>query len=209
MLRRIDVPFRVRHQTENATAGVADTCHVGVGAIRVVRERQHFILHTALLSPGIANCQTALLSQLVQDFTAGGDKLAFRMSHRQVHPLDLPQEDARCLTWTGHASVQLRWDAQELKETAALKMRFSVAKAPTGPITLSALGEKAKGPIDLVPTMKLAEGKGMRDLEVPLSCIADGAISGIELASGAAFVFELETISVVPQAAQMDCTGPF
>ena len=119
------------------------------------------------------------------------------------------QEDARRLTWTGPASVQLRWDAQELKETAALKMRFSVAKAPTGPITLSALGEKAKGPIDLAPTMKLAEGKGMRDLEVPLSCIADGAISGIELASGAAFVFELETISVVPQAAQMDCTGPF
>ena len=119
------------------------------------------------------------------------------------------QEDARRLTWTAPASLQLRWDAQELPQTAALKMRVSVANAPLAAITLKALGEKAKASLDLTPTMKLVEGKGMRDIEVPLACISDGAIAGIELASAGAFVFELETISVVPQAAQMDCTGPF
>ncbi|WP_369026993.1 glycoside hydrolase family 3 N-terminal domain-containing protein [Qipengyuania sp. RANM35] len=119
------------------------------------------------------------------------------------------QEDARRLTWTAPASLQLRWDAQELPQTAALTMRVSVAKAPASAITLKALGDKAKGPLDLTPTMKLVEGKGMRDVEIPLACIADGAISGVEIASAGAFVFELETIGVVPQAAQMDCTGPF
>lgn len=119
------------------------------------------------------------------------------------------QEDARRLTWTAPASLQLRWDTQELPQTAALKMRVSVVKAPVAAITLKALGEKAKAPLDLTPTMKLVERKGMRDIEVPLACISDGAIAGIELASAGAFVFELESIGVVPQAAQMDCTGPF
>lgn len=119
------------------------------------------------------------------------------------------QEDARRLTWTAPASVQLRWDAHELPPTAALAMRLSVAKAPASGVSLKALGDKAKGSLDLTPTMKLVEGKGMRDIEIPLACIADGAIAGIELTSTGAFVLELESIGVVPKAAQMDCTGPF
>ena len=119
------------------------------------------------------------------------------------------QEDARRLEWSAPATVQLRWDAAELPETAALKMRFSVANAPQSPLTLSALGEGSKDALDLTSTFKLAEGKGMREMEVPLACLVEGEIAGIELASAGTFVFELDSISVVKQATQMDCTGPF
>ncbi|MEZ5681717.1 MAG: glycoside hydrolase family 3 N-terminal domain-containing protein [Erythrobacter sp.] len=119
------------------------------------------------------------------------------------------QEDARRLAWSAPASVQLRWDAADLPATAAFKMHFSVAQAPRTSLTLAALGDGSRGPIDLTSTFKLAEGKGMREMEVPLACLTDGKIAGIELASAGAFVFELDSISVVKQATQMDCTGPF
>lgn len=119
------------------------------------------------------------------------------------------QEDARRLSWSGPASVQLRWDPATLPDTAALKMRFSVDRAPKFPLGLAALGEGSKATLDLTSTFKLAEGKGLREMEVPLACLTEGKIAGIELASAGTFVFELDSISVVKQATQMDCTGPF
>ncbi|WP_341713445.1 glycoside hydrolase family 3 N-terminal domain-containing protein [Erythrobacter sp.] len=119
------------------------------------------------------------------------------------------QEDARRLQWSGPATLQLRWDALPFPETAALSMRVQVEHRPSGTVTLKALGANAAGSRDLTSTFSLVEGKGMRELEVPLSCLATGDITGIEIASSDAFVFELDSIKVVPQAAQMDCTGPF
>lgn len=119
------------------------------------------------------------------------------------------QEDARRITFTGPAAIRFMWSAQEFPEGAAVAMRYQVANRPTAPVKLAALGDDANEGIDLSSTFALAEGKGWREMEVPLACLADGEISGLTLASGGAFVFDLESIRVVPQAAQMDCTGPF
>jgi beta-glucosidase len=119
------------------------------------------------------------------------------------------QEDARRLTWTGPDALQIRWDPRHLPEAGAFKMRFRLDHAPTAPLHLKALGPNGTGPIDVTSTFKLAEGKGLREMEVPLACLAKGDISGLELASAGEFVFELDSIRIVPQATQMDCTGPF
>ncbi len=119
------------------------------------------------------------------------------------------QEDARRISFNGPAAMRFLWDAQAFPETAALAMRYQVAAHPSAMVTLSAIGENAGPGLDLASSFTLAEGKGWREMEVPLSCLAEGAVSGFSLASTAAFVFDVQSIRIVPQVADRDCTGPF
>lgn len=119
------------------------------------------------------------------------------------------QEDARRMAFNGPAAVRFLWDRQSFPEGAALAIRYQVATRPAGPVVLTAIGQTSDNGLDLTSTLTLAEGKGWRDMEVPLGCLAAGELSGFSLASDAAFVFDVQSIRIVPQAADRDCTGPF
>lgn len=119
------------------------------------------------------------------------------------------QEDARRIAFTGPAAMRLLFEERDFPSQAAVKIRYQVHARPAAPVLLTALASDAAAGIDLTPTFALAQGKGWREAEVPLACLATGDIAGLNLASADAFVFDLETIRVVPQATQMDCTGPF
>lgn len=119
------------------------------------------------------------------------------------------QEDARRISFSGAAAMRFLWDGQAFPEGAALAMRYQVAARPAAAVALSAIGDNARPGLDLASSFTLAEGKGWREMEVPLACLANGEIAGVSLASAAAFVFDVQTIRIVPQAADRDCTGPF
>lgn len=120
------------------------------------------------------------------------------------------QEDARSVTWTGpNAPLLLKWPSRKLPEAAAIEFRIRVANAPATPINLKAIGDNAGDGVDLAASMKLAEGKDWRTVQVPVACLANDEIDGISIASASAFSFDLENIRIVPQAADLDCTGAF
>ena len=102
MLCRVNMTFGVRHQTKHASARIANTGDVRIRTIRIVRKRQDFVFDTPLpctplRSSGVADGQPSLLPKLRQDSFAGSNKLSFGMRHRQIHPLDIFQENARCV----------------------------------------------------------------------------------------------------------------
>ena len=119
------------------------------------------------------------------------------------------QEDARRVTFGDAAAMRFLFDEQAFPPSAGVEMTVRVSARPTAPVTLTAIGAGANAGIDLAPTLALAEGKDWRTLQVPLSCLADGAVKGISLASAAAFVFDVQTIRIVPQTTDTSCTGPF
>ncbi len=118
------------------------------------------------------------------------------------------QEDARRLSWTGPATLSLRWPQRDLPRTGAVEIRYQAANSPQAPVRLSAAARNAKQ-IDLTSTLALAAGKGWRSMQIPLACLAPDEIAGIALESAGAFVFEVESIRIAGQAADQDCTGPF
>ena len=119
------------------------------------------------------------------------------------------QEDARRVTFNTGAAMRFMFDEQAFPAGAGLEMTFRVNARPTAPVTLTAIGTGANAGTDLAPSLALAEGKDWRTLQVPLACLADGAVKGISLASAAAFVFDVQSIRIVPQTTDTSCTGPF
>lgn len=119
------------------------------------------------------------------------------------------QEDARRVSWTRPAMMRISWDARSFPQNAAVELRYQVAVRPAAGLRLSALANEPTHGADLTATLSLAEGKGWRIMKVPLACLAKGPVEGITLASEGAFAFDIETIQIVPQVADMDCTGPF
>jgi len=77
------------------------------------------------------------------------------------------------------------------------------------PIRLKVTSVNTSEGVDLAATPKLDEGKIWRSVQGPISCLANGDIDGISIASDAAYSFDLETIRVVPQASDTGCTGAF
>ena len=119
------------------------------------------------------------------------------------------QEDARRLVWSAPAALRFKFEGREFPEGAALAVTYQVANRPTGPFTLAAMGAGASSTVDLTQTLSLAEGKGWRTMEIPVKCLANGAVDGFLFNSQAAFTLDLQKVSVVPQSANTDCTGPF
>jgi len=119
------------------------------------------------------------------------------------------QEDARRLTWSAPASLQLRFPSRPFPRQGALAITYRLHDAPTSALRLSALGAASRGPVDLQPTLARGAGKDWQTLEVPLACFTDGDIAGIELASAGNLMLEMTKVRIVPQATDTDCNGPF
>jgi beta-glucosidase len=117
------------------------------------------------------------------------------------------QEDGRRVRWSAPADLAFKWNAMSLPATAGVTIRYRLDAIPTGTISLSAEGGERS--IDLTSSFNLGAGKGWRTMQVPLACLGVGELSGITLASAAAFEFELETMAIVPQTTGQDCSGPF
>jgi beta-glucosidase len=118
------------------------------------------------------------------------------------------QEDARRITWSDPAALQLRWPSRAFPAAGALSIRYRVHEAPTAPVRLRSLASGSTV-LDLQQTLARGAGKDWQGLEVPLACLGGPELSGIELASEGAFVFEVESIRIVPQATDTQCSGPF
>ena len=119
------------------------------------------------------------------------------------------QEDARRIAFSAPASLRLNWDERAFAASAGIEMTVRVNARPAGSLVLTALGPQANAGVDLAPTFALMEGKDWRTLQVPLACLAKGATTGISLASEGAFVFEVQSIRIVPKITDTSCTGPF
>ncbi len=161
------------------------------------------------LSKGLAIFTRGLSPAVVA--TAEGANLANlvgRSGTLSVSAFDIAaQEDGRRLRWTGPATLAFRWPERTLPQGAAITLRYRTEAVPSGPITLTASGRTAA--IDLTASFTLGAGKGWRTLQVPVVCLGSESASGLEITSGAAFVFEIESLNIVPQATDTDCSGPF
>lgn len=107
------------------------------------------------------------------------------------------QEDSRLLTWTGPASLTLRSDAAGQRD---LVIDYAVDRGPSGPVTLGAS-------LDLQQTFRVAEGKGWRQMRLPVRCL--GTAPWTLKASGP-LTMRISAISLVPSAGTAaDCKGIF
>ena len=117
------------------------------------------------------------------------------------------QEDGRRLRWNAPAQLKLNWNAMALPSTAGVTIRYRLETIPQGAITLAAADSERS--VDLTSSFNLGAEKGWRTMQVPLACLGTDKISGLRLASAAAFEFELESLALVPITTGQDCNGPF
>lgn len=119
------------------------------------------------------------------------------------------QEDARELTWNEPAVLALRWPGLSFPSEGALQIRYAVDRRPSGRASLSGLCNGCDEAIDLTSSFALAEGKGWREMRIPLRCLAAAPLEGIEIAADEGFTLKLEDARLVRQEADGDCRGPF
>jgi beta-glucosidase len=119
------------------------------------------------------------------------------------------QEDARELSWLAPAKLELRWPSQAFDRTSALRIRFAVDQRPAAPVVLSPLCAGCDQAIDLTSSFALAEGKGWREVRIPLACLEADRLDGIAIAAGTGFKLKLQDARIVRQATDGNCRGPF
>lgn len=119
------------------------------------------------------------------------------------------QEDARQLAWRRPAALTLRWAVPDVPAEGTLRLRYSVDQRPLGRVLVSPLCQGCEGGIDLTSSFALAEGKGWREMNIPLRCLGPAPLQGLEIASQAPFLLKLEEARVVAQKTEGDCRGPF
>lgn len=123
------------------------------------------------------------------------------------------QEDARRAQWGGPAQLLFGWQERAFPQDAALRIRYRLNNVPDGGISLRGLCDDCDIAVDLASTFTLGAGKGWRNATIPLTCLTsdDAAIepAGIALQSDAAFIIELESVGIIPEANFEGCDGPF
>lgn len=119
------------------------------------------------------------------------------------------QEDARRLTWSGPATLVLGRDGPALPASGTLQVRYQINSKPRQSVMLSADCAGCGPGVDLTSTLALAEGKGWREMRVPVRCLATSPFQGVKITAGGEFTLQLEDMRVVRQAADEDCRGPF
>ena len=119
------------------------------------------------------------------------------------------QEDARELTWLAPASLQLRWPSKSFDKNSTLRLRFSIDQRPASRVTLSPVCDGCSETVDLSSTFALAEGKGWREIGIPLQCLDTDRLEGIEIAAGGGFKMKLQDARIIRQDNDGNCRGPF
>ena len=119
------------------------------------------------------------------------------------------QEDARRLSWSGPATLAFKWQGPALPASGALQVRYAVDRKPGQSVTVSGDCEGCTSGVDLTSTFALAEGKGWREMEIPLRCLAAGPLDGLKITADGDFTLQLEEARVIRQSADEDCRGPF
>lgn len=119
------------------------------------------------------------------------------------------QEDARLLRWSEPALLTLRWPARPVPGEGALRISYAVDKRPSESASLSAICEGCESTLDLTSSFALAEGKGWREMLIPLKCLGPAPIEGIRIGAASGFTLKLEDVRLVQQSTDGDCRGPF
>jgi len=90
------------------------------------------------------------------------------------------QDDSRRINWAGAASVRVEGAVGPFEGDQLLQISYQVTSRGDGRAYLAmACGEACEGALDVTAGIRLAEGKGWREAQIPMRCFAD---AGVDLA---------------------------
>lgn len=126
-------------------------------------------------------------------------------------PLDFKaQEDARRIEWQGPGDLAFVMRRQTgLPKNGELVLLLALDQPPAGSVSLVAICPGCRGKIDLTASMRLAAGKGWREIAIPLACVTPKQLRGFALRSTAGLRMKLAVLSIRPRASPGACQGPF
>ncbi|MXO88708.1 glycoside hydrolase family 3 protein [Altererythrobacter aestuarii] len=116
------------------------------------------------------------------------------------------QEDARLLSWTGPARLELVLaEGAQLPPNAAIAIEYIAAERPGSSLSLIS----DSGTLDITDTIELAVGKGRRRATIALACLGNKAPAILGLAADGAAEITIASLAIVPGQATHSCNGPF
>ena len=92
MMRRVNVPFGMRHQSQDSPCRIAQSSDIAFRAVRVDRKRQNIVVVGDPFAGCITNRQLPLGLQFLLRLTTGKDDASFGVSDREKHRVDPAQE---------------------------------------------------------------------------------------------------------------------